>query len=90
MDIEEWVSEGKTQKFCPFYAVRNLINQANLVLMPFELLMDPKYLDLMESHFENSIVVVEDSDLFEGYILDVSHDQTEQISSCHSFDAFCC
>lgn len=79
MDIEEWVSEGKTQKFCPFYSTRNLINQANLVLLPFELLMDSRYVDLINDHFENSVIILEDADLFEGFALDVENDQSEYL-----------
>ena len=70
-DLEEWVSEGKNQRFCPFYATRNLIAQSHLVLLPFETLADQKTIELVEEYLFNSIVIVEDADLFEGFILDV-------------------
>lgn len=71
MDIEEWTSEGKSQKFCPFYATRNLVDQAHLVMLPYELLLDPKYIDLIHDHYENSVLIIEDADLFEGFALEV-------------------
>lgn len=72
MDIEEWTAEGKAQKFCPFYSTRNLIGQAHLVLLPFELFTDPKTIEMIENHLKGAIIVVEDADLFEGFVLDVA------------------
>lgn len=72
MDIEDWVSEGKAESFCTYYASRNLIHNANLVVMPFETLVDQKSIELMSPYFNNAVIVIEDADLFEGFILEVN------------------
>lgn len=87
MDIEEWVAEGKSQKFCPFYASRNLVGQANLVLLPFELLTDPRYLSLIEAYLAQAVLIIEDADLFEGFVLEVRDCHPEPIGLAESFDA---
>lgn len=71
MDIEDWVSEGKSEGFCSYYSTRNLIHNANLVVMPFETLVDSKSIELMTPYLNNSVIVIEDADLFEGFLLEV-------------------
>lgn len=40
-DIEELVSMAKQHEFCPYYLGRGLSPRAELVLMPYNYLLDP-------------------------------------------------
>lgn len=71
MDIEEWISEAKQEKFCSYYANRNLVHNAHLVVLPFETLIDPKNIEMISPYISNSVIIIEDADLFEGYVLEV-------------------
>ena len=47
VDIEDLVAKGKSHKFCPFYMSRELVQEADIVFMPYNYLLDPK---LRSSH----------------------------------------
>lgn len=72
LDIEDWGKEGASEKFCPFYANRNLIPNAKMVIIPFELLLDNHILTALDPYIENSIIIIEDADLFESTMLNVN------------------
>ncbi|KRX15771.1 Regulator of telomere elongation helicase 1 [Trichinella nelsoni] len=41
MDIEDLVSSGKLNNFCPFYKAREGVEEADLILMPYNYVLDP-------------------------------------------------
>ena len=67
MDIEEWKKEGVSEKFCPFYANRSMVESSNVVVLPFEALGDESQVDLISEHARDSIVVVENSESVPGH-----------------------
>ncbi len=72
LDIEDWGKEGISEKFCTYYANRNLVHNAKMIILPFELLMDPQTINSLEDYIENSIVIIEDADLFESSAINVN------------------
>ena len=42
MDIEDMVTVGRTHKVCPFFMSRALQHEADLVIMPYNYVLDPK------------------------------------------------
>lgn len=42
VDIESLVSMGKQMKFCPYYMSRELKQQADIIFMPYNYLLDPR------------------------------------------------
>jgi regulator of telomere elongation helicase 1 len=42
LDIEDLVSAGKKNKCCPYYMARELKNNADIIFMPYNYLLDPK------------------------------------------------
>lgn len=42
VDIENLVSMGKQMKFCPYYMSRELKQQADIIFMPYNYLLDPR------------------------------------------------
>ena len=47
VDIEDLVKRGKAHRFCPFFMSRELVQEAEVVFMPYNYLLDPK---LRSSH----------------------------------------
>lgn len=42
VDIEDLVKIGQTHKVCPYYLSKELKQQADIVFMPYNYLLDPK------------------------------------------------
>ena len=72
LDIEEWCKEGTSEKFCPYYSNRSLVETAQLVVLPFEALYDEAQMALLRTHTKDSIVVVEDADFLQDMALEVA------------------
>lgn len=81
LDIEEWCKEGSTEKFCPYYSNRSLVESAQLVILPFEALYDEAQMALLRAYTKDSIVVIEDVDFLQDMTLEVAslHPQYECI-----------
>lgn len=83
-DIEDWMKEGTQEKFCPFFASRSTLSDAQLIVVPYEVALDPKSFLLLEPYIKDSIIIVEDADLFESHILQVLSSYPEQKYSHHT------
>lgn len=60
MNIEEWRAEGQSESFCPYYSSKNLLQNANLVLLPFSYLSDEKQFSFIEKYIPGSMLVFEE------------------------------
>ncbi len=40
-DIEDFVQGGRQMQACPYYASRNLLEQADIIFAPYQYLLDP-------------------------------------------------
>ena len=52
---------GKKIKCCPYYAVRELRNSAQLIICPYNYLVDPKIRKSMEISLKKQIVVLDEA-----------------------------
>lgn len=59
-DIEEYVSLGKKCKSCPFFASKQLSETADLILCPYNYIIDPVIRLSMEMNIKNSIIIIDE------------------------------
>ena len=60
-DIEDLVKAGKKVKACPYYAVRELKTAAQLVICPYNYLVEPRIRKSMEIFLKNQIVILDEA-----------------------------
>lgn len=70
MDIEELVAYGQHNCQCPYYASRELLPNAQLVLLPYNYLIDARQQDIMKLRLEGSIVVFDEAHNLESVCMD--------------------
>ena len=77
LDMEDLVLMGKQQKICPFYHTRSLIQDAEIIFVPYNYLFDPdaRSTTLAEVDFSNAVL-----------IFDEAHNLEEFASESSSFD----
>jgi regulator of telomere elongation helicase 1 len=61
MDIEELVDHGKARRSCPYYTVRYAAESAQLVLMPYNYLLDPETRRGLRVQWSESVVVFDEA-----------------------------
>ena len=54
MDIEDMVTVGRTHKVCPFFMSRALQHEADLVIMPYNYVLDPKLRRTMKDSIDHT------------------------------------
>jgi regulator of telomere elongation helicase 1 len=69
MDMEDLVSMGKTYKVCPFYYTRSLVEDAELVLVPYNYLFDKEARSstLAGVPWDNAIVIFDEAHNLESF-----------------------
>ena len=60
-DIEELVKVGKKVRACPYYATRELKNRSDLILCPYNYLVDPLIRKSMEISLKGNIVILDEA-----------------------------
>jgi Fanconi anemia group J protein len=60
-DLEDLVKVGRKLKACPYYASRELKNAAQLVICPYNYLVDPRIRKAMEISVKNQVVVLDEA-----------------------------
>ncbi|XP_077996428.1 Fanconi anemia group J protein homolog [Glandiceps talaboti] len=60
-DVEDLVTLGKKIRVCPYFAVRGLMDDADIVFCPYNYLIDPKIRSAMEISLKNQIVVLDEA-----------------------------
>ena len=61
IDIEELHKLAKKHSFCPYYAVKERVQSADLLFMPYNYLVDKKYRDGLKLSFTNSIIILDEA-----------------------------
>lgn len=61
LDIEDLVTVGRKIRMCPFYGAREMINQADIIFMPYNYLLDPKSLKANKVELNNAIVIIDEA-----------------------------
>lgn len=70
-DIEDLVLEGKERQVCPYYATRKAVKQAQLVTLPYNLLLQKNAREALGIDLTDQIVVI-----------DEAHSELEQPCAC--------
>ena len=60
-DLEDLVKVGKKVKACPYYASRELKNSAQLIICPYNYLIEPKIRQSMEIALKGQILVLDEA-----------------------------
>uniref|UniRef100_A0A1A9WGJ1 Regulator of telomere elongation helicase 1 homolog n=1 Tax=Glossina brevipalpis TaxID=37001 RepID=A0A1A9WGJ1_9MUSC len=61
MDIEDLVKVGKKLKMCPYYAVKELVADADITFMPYNYLLDPLARKANKVELHNTIVILDEA-----------------------------
>nr|XP_033486457.1 Fanconi anemia group J protein isoform X2 [Epinephelus lanceolatus] len=60
-DIEDLVALGKRLRSCPYYAARELMQEASIIFCPYNYLLDPMIRESMEIDLAGQIVVLDEA-----------------------------
>ncbi|CAM9744689.1 unnamed protein product, partial [Scytosiphon promiscuus] len=71
-DIEELVSMARQHEFCPFYLGRGQAPRAELVLMPYNYLLDPGTRRGIKINWNNAVVIFDEAHNLESVASDAS------------------
>ena len=72
-DIEQLVSNGRQMKACPYYAGRHAVEDAEIIVLPYNTLLHKPTRDTIGIRLKNSVVIV-----------DEAHNLLDTISHIHS------
>ncbi|UKJ89955.2 helicase [Theileria orientalis] len=61
VDIEDMVDIGKRGAFCPYFAVKDAQENADLILVPYNYLLSPSVREAMDLKTKNSIVIIDEA-----------------------------
>jgi regulator of telomere elongation helicase 1 len=61
MDLEDLISYGRDQVVCPYYLTRQKLSEANLILMPYNYLLDPTVRKKLDINLENSVIIFDEA-----------------------------
>jgi regulator of telomere elongation helicase 1 len=75
MDIEELANMGRSQSLCPFFLSRDAMGSADLVLMPYNYLLDASVRATLQIKWERAVL-----------IFDEAHNVEDVAASSASFD----
>ena len=60
-DLEELVKAGRKVKACPYFSVRELKNSAQLIICPYNYLVEPNIRASMDINLNNQIVILDEA-----------------------------
>ncbi|AFZ81629.1 DNA repair helicase, putative [Theileria equi strain WA] len=61
LDIEDMVSLGKSKKCCPYYAVKDAHESADLTLLPYNYLLSTTIREAMELNLQGAILIIDEA-----------------------------
>lgn len=61
IDIEDIVKLGNQHKFCPYYMSKELHNQADIIFMPYNYLLDPSARKSLGVELANNVVILDEA-----------------------------
>lgn len=74
-DLEELVRHGKLQSTCPYYTTRRSISNSEIVLVPYNILLNKNLREKSGLDLENNILII-----------DEAHNLTEAVASIHGVE----
>lgn len=61
VDIEDMVNYGEKQRVCPYYMARELKNDADIIFMPYNYLLDPKSRKAHGVELQGNVVIFDEA-----------------------------
>jgi Rad3-related DNA helicase len=61
LEIEELKREAEKHNFCPYYANKDRAHAADIILMPYNYLIDDKIRRNLNIKWHNSIIIVDEA-----------------------------
>ncbi|XP_042319514.1 regulator of telomere elongation helicase 1 isoform X2 [Sceloporus undulatus] len=61
MDVEDLVKNGSKHRVCPYYLSRNLKQQADIIFMPYNYLLDPKSRRAHNLDLKGTVVILDEA-----------------------------
>ncbi len=61
LDIEELISMGKKDRVCSYYYSREQVEEADLILLPYNYLLDPSIRSTVKINWSNTIVIIDEA-----------------------------
>lgn len=61
MDIEDLVKAGQKLKMCPYYASKELVDDADIIFMPYNYLLDPSARKANKIDLSNAICILDEA-----------------------------
>ena len=71
-NVEDLRREGLRLSVCPYFASRSLIDNADLVLLPYNYLLQPKIRESLNLVMDGSIIIFDEAHNLPGFILDAN------------------
>jgi regulator of telomere elongation helicase 1 len=72
MDIEDMVKAGADKIVCPYFWSREWAQDAELVLVPYNYLIDKRTRDSLNLSLENSIIIFDEAHNIESFACDAA------------------
>ncbi|XP_032691558.1 Fanconi anemia group J protein homolog [Odontomachus brunneus] len=60
-DIEDLISLGKLYQACPYYAAKSLMSDAEIIMCPYNYIIDPKIRASMQINLKGHIVILDEA-----------------------------
>lgn len=61
MDIEDLVTEGKKQGFCPYFMAKELKQQCDIVFMPYNYILDARARKALGIELSNNVIILDEA-----------------------------
>ena len=71
-DIEDLHKLGKQSTVCPYYLQKTRVQYSDLILMPYNYLIDPKIRENFKIDYENAIIIMDEAHNVERVAEDVA------------------
>ncbi|XP_043486503.1 Fanconi anemia group J protein-like isoform X2 [Polistes fuscatus] len=59
-DIEDLVNVGRANNLCPYFAAKNLIEDADIIFCPYNYIIDPEIRESMQINLKNHVVLFDE------------------------------
>jgi regulator of telomere elongation helicase 1 len=61
IDMEDIMELGRCHDFCPYYMARELKTDADIIFIPYNYLLDPKTIKMMEGEICNNVIILDEA-----------------------------